>query len=118
MDAPELQAVLAVGGGAGVFSSSTRSKSASFVRPAVCFLFSLFFIVMAFAVLLALYHSLFSPCHESRDVCFGQLKDSINHIYVSYLCQISFAYCRLIKFLGQQLNQVSPDFQIFAFVIR
>ena len=31
MGAPELQAVLAVGGGAGVFSPSTRSKSASFV---------------------------------------------------------------------------------------
>ena len=31
MGASELQAVLAVGGGAGVFSPSTRSKSASFV---------------------------------------------------------------------------------------
>ena len=31
MGAPELQVVLAVGGGAGVFSPSTRSKSASFV---------------------------------------------------------------------------------------
>ena len=31
MGASELQAVLAVGGGAGVFSPSTRTKSASFV---------------------------------------------------------------------------------------
>ena len=31
MGASELQAVLAVGGGAGVFNPSTRTKSASFV---------------------------------------------------------------------------------------